>query len=344
MGEATHFVIIGNGMAGNQAASVLRSRDSGSRITIISAGPLLFYNRYDLPDVFRGRESWMDFLVHPPHYYERNRIVVRRRSEVVEVDATKQTLVLAHREEVSYDYLLVATGGESYVPEQLSEARHLMHFFNSFRAAMATRAALPGGGRAIMLGGDSIGLDLARTLIDSGHHVTLVTDEHTFWPHAVPLDQRPRYYEALEKMGIEVLNGAKPERIEQGAAGMPARRVHFDDGRELRGDIVMPFYGLVPNVDFMSTSGVDLERGILVNARLGSSVENIWAAGDVCQIWVPESNCYRFYYGYRNVRRMGDVAARNMAGDEVPFTSSMDDERLELDASGHIYSAFWEHD
>ncbi len=54
MDSAPHYVIIGNGMAGNAAAAKLRERDAGARVTIISAGALLFYNRYDLTKVFNG--------------------------------------------------------------------------------------------------------------------------------------------------------------------------------------------------------------------------------------------------------------------------------------------------
>ena len=70
MADIRHYVIIGNGMAGNAAAAELRERDPESRVTIVSAGALLFYNRYDLPAVFQGCESWVDLLVHPPEHYE----------------------------------------------------------------------------------------------------------------------------------------------------------------------------------------------------------------------------------------------------------------------------------
>jgi NADPH-dependent 2,4-dienoyl-CoA reductase/sulfur reductase-like enzyme len=58
-----HHVIIGNGVAGNRAAAVLRARDPDNRITIISLGGLLFYDRYQLPQVFQGKRDWRDYLV-----------------------------------------------------------------------------------------------------------------------------------------------------------------------------------------------------------------------------------------------------------------------------------------
>jgi NAD(P)H-nitrite reductase large subunit len=342
MSNVLHYVIIGNGMAGNQAASVLRERDPESRITIISAGSLLFYNRYDLPNIFRGCESWVELLVNPPEYYEKNRINVRRKCVVIDVNTQQHLIYLMHRETVGYDQLIVATGGESFIPEYLKDVRHLMHFFNRYRAAEEMRDALSPGGRVIMLGGDMIGLDLARALIDMGYQVTLVPDERTFWPHNIAKEDRPKYYAALEKMGIEIGPDTEIENIDKGTNGAAARRVVYVDGRELYGDVVMPFYGLMPNIDFMSSSGVSMERGILVDAQLKSSVDDVWVAGDVCQIWSPEFNDYRFYYGYKNVRLMGEIAARNITGDAIDFETAQD-EQLEINEHGHLYSPYWEH-
>ena len=87
---------------------------------------------------------------------------------------------------------------------------------------------------------------------------------------------RDEFYAALEKMGIEICAGGEVERIEEGEPGLAPRHVVFADGAELHGDVVMPFYGLVPNVDFMSGAGVDMERGILVDSHLKSSTDAIW--------------------------------------------------------------------
>lgn len=342
MADAIHNVIIGNGSAGNGAAVTLRERDPDCRITIITLGSLPFYNRYDLPRVFQGCYDWREILVHPLTYYDDNRITLRRNSRVTDVDARARTITFAHNEVMHYDRLLVCAGGRGYLPEELSDYHSLMHEFSSFEEAMRAWRALPEGGTAVMLGGDMIGLDLARTLVETGYSVILVANDYTFWPHRVIPDERDGYIKALEHMGIEVVSGARPVAIEEGGAGLPARRLMFEDGSDVHGDIVLPFYGLVPGVEFMLGSGVDIERGLLVSPSLRTTDESIWAAGDVCQIWSEEEKSYRFYYGWNNVRRMGEVAARNVSGGDEPF-ESIDDERLRIDKHGHIVSPFWEH-
>lgn len=340
-----HHVIIGSGIAGSQAALTLRQRDPESRISILTMASLLVYNRYDLPKVFQGRHDWREFLVHPPAFYDQHGIAVRRNSRVANVDAQRRMITLGHKEEIAYDTLLVASGGRAYLPEELAEFRPLMTGFGSFEQAMQAYRAVPEGGRVVMLGGDMIGLDLARTLVGCGYRVSVVAGEHTFWPHVLAEPERAEYLDALGRMGIDLVEAARVggiEGVEQGASGMPARRVWFKDGSDLHGDAVMPFFGLVPSLEFMLGSGVDIERGLLVNPELKTTDASIWAAGDVCQIWSAEDKRYRFYYGWKNVRAMGDVAARNMTGDSVAFVSKQD-EKLRI-ADGRIASPFWEYD
>ena len=343
MAAPAHHVIIGVGIAGSQAATTIRAHDPDCRITNITMGSLPYYNRYDLPRIFSGCREWRDLIVNPPAFYDEQRIVLRRNCRVENVDSKRQMILFAHNEEIHYDRLLVCSGGRPYLPEDLTDYKHLMNGFASFEAAMSVYELLPEGGRVVMLGGDMIGLDLARTLIETGYKVSLVVNDYTFWPHRVEADERGGYLACLERMGIEQVSGADIKSVEKGARGMPARRVLFDDGSELYGDVVMPFYGLVPSVEFMLGSGVDIERGLLVDPKLRTTDEHIWAAGDVCQIWSAEENAYRFFYGWNNVRAMGEVAAHNMTGDDEPFVGG-EDEDLCIDGQGHIDSPFWQHD
>ncbi len=343
--KTRHHVIVGSGVTGSQAAETLRECEPDARITILTLSSLLFYNRYDLPKVFRGHRDWREYLVYPATYYRDWKINVRRCSRVAGVDARRRVIALDHKEEVHFDTLLVASGGRGYIPEDLTDFRPLMHGFSSYTEAMVVANEVPKKGHVIMLGGDMIGLDLARTLLDTRHRVTLVAGPYTFWPHEVDDDERPALIAALEKMGIEVLEGADAGgivSIEQGAPGLSARRVLFRDGTELYGDVVMPFFGLSPSVEFMLGSGVDIERGLLVDPALRTTTEGIYAAGDVCQIWSDAERRYRFYYGWKNVRAMGDLAARNITGDDKPWAPAQD-EKLHISGDGKLQSPFWEY-
>lgn len=345
MSTVRHHVVIGSGVAGNQAAETLRNRDPESRVTMITTSRLPFFNRYDLPRVFRGERDWKKFIIFPAGYYRGNRITLRRATKVVGVDSVNHILTLEHKETVAFDTMLVASGAGAYLPEELSEFRPLLHGFGGFKDAIQVADALPAGGHAILLGGDTIGLDLARTLLDTGYRVTLVAGTHTFWPHEVSPEARPEFIAALERMGIAVIEASSRgciTGIEQGAKGLSPRRVIFKDGSEISGDVVMPFFGIAPSLDFMLGSGVDIERGLLVNPELRTTNDAIWAAGDVCQIWSDEVHHYTFHHGWKNVRAMGELAARNITGANEVWKPSQD-QALTLTPEGHIHSPYWEY-
>ena len=195
-----------------------------------------------------------------------------------------------------------------------------------------------------MLGGDILGIDVAHAMAATGRRVILVPSEQVFWPHKVDdAEDQAALFEALERAGIEVVRMARSSAIEAAANGGPPRRVTLADGREIAGDVVMPFYGLMPSLEFMVGSGVDIERGLLVNPELRTTDDRIWAAGDVCQIWSAEDNAYRFYYGWKNVKAMGELAARNMTGGKAPFQTFLE-ETLTVDEQGRLHSSFWDYD
>lgn len=342
MSAPLHNVIIGGGSAGYGAAMTLRARDASCRISMITMDSLPFYNRYDLPKVFRGSHDWRKLLAVPPAQYDALDIRLRRASRVVDVNGANRIVTLAHQETIPYDRLLVCTGGRSYLPENLNECAGLIHHFGSFEAAMRAAQALPDGGRVIMIGGDMIGIDLALTLLDTGHHVTLIANEQTFWPHVVAAKQRAALLAALAARGMTVIDANRPVGVVAGKRGKPARCVTLEDGSEIAGDVVMAFCGIVPSVEFMLGAGIDIERGILVDPHLHTTDEAIWAAGDVCQIWNDKAKSYNFYHGWGNVRVMGELAARNMSGADEVFDVNVAD-RINIDDQGNLRSTFWTH-
>ena len=136
--------------------------------------------------MFEGKRDWRAYLVYPPDYYEEKRITVRRKCRVTQVDPRRRVLMLAHREEVGYDTLLIASGGGGYLPPRLAEYAPLFHHFGTYRAALATADALPDGGtRRSCSAATSSGIDVAHAIAATGHRVILIASEQVFWPHKV---------------------------------------------------------------------------------------------------------------------------------------------------------------
>ncbi len=342
MSDRLHNIIIGSGSAGFGAATTLRQADADCRITMITMDGLPFYNRYDLPQVFRGQQDWRELLDVPPTYYDEMDIKLRRRSRVVDVDGANQLVTLAHQEDVAYDRLLVCAGGRGYLPENLTGYAGMMHGFGSFEAAMRLYKDLPKGGLAIMIGGDMIGIDLALTLLDTGYEVALIANAQTFWPHLVSDQERAGLFNALRAKGMTVCEDNRPVSVSRDDKLETPCCVTLEDGTEVNGNVVLPFCGLTSSVEFMLKADVDIERGLLVTPQLQTSNKTIWAAGDVCQIWNDQEKAYQFYHGWSHVRAMGELAARNMSGGDEIFDTGVED-RIWVDANGQLSSTFWTH-
>ena len=86
------------------------------------------------------------------------------------------------------------------------------------------------------------------------------------------------------------------------------------DRRPQTSDLVGAFFGLIPNVDFLVGSGLDIERGILVDEYLRTNLPDVWAAGDCAQVYNPAIRNYWVSIGWPNAQRLGEAAARNMLG------------------------------
>ena len=335
MAADQHHVIIGNGVAGNRAAAVLRERDPDNRITIISIGGLLFYDRYQLPQVFQGKRDWRDYLVHPPDYYEEQRITVRRKCRVTQVDPTPPRADagaprggrLRHAADRERRRRLSAADA------QPSTGRCSTTSAPTARA-LATAAALPEGGTAIMLGGDILG---PRRRPRDGRDrppgdPARRASRRSGRTRSTPEDRAP-LFEALERRrhrgggGRRRSSGSRPA-----ANGGPARRVVLADGRahrRRRGDAVLRSDALARVHGRLRRRHRARPAG---QPELRTTDPHIWAAGDVCQIWSAEDNAYRFYYGWKNVKAMGELAARNMTGGEEPFQTFVD-ETLTVDGA-----------
>jgi nitrite reductase (NADH) large subunit len=324
MAQAARYVIVGNGVAGNRAAEVLRERDPDARITIVTGGTFLFYRRDDLYRVLDGHDDWREYLVHPPSFYEERRIEVRRQSKVVSVESESRKIVLATGETVSYDTLLVATGGMRYTPQHLEDWAGELDFLDSYRQAIEARKMLPQGGKAIILGGDVKGLRLAQALAQIGFEVALIPYDRTFWPHKVAPDEGLRFLKAISGKGVAIISGVNiekdiiVERIERARRCKYAKRIHLSDGRTIEGDLILSYFGALPMVDFMFTAGVEIEHGIRVDSHLRTANAHIYAAGLAAQTKRLQPG-ETFFYRPATARRMGEIAAINMTGGKETF-------------------------
>ena len=312
---AEHYVIIGNGVAANRAADVLREGDPDGKVTLVSDEFVPFYYRHLLRDYVTGDLEESQLLVRPASYYPEHRIRLRLGQRVVKVDLDSRTLYLKHMEKLQYTRLLLCVGSKARIPEVHYQYRQHFTVLKTLTDARALRARFADLKHVLMVGGDLVSVRCAARFLKRGKRVTFLIDKDAFWPLECTPERRAELTAGLARRGAEVIDNDVMSGVEPLPGG--GYEVRTRGGLRVPCDLVGAFFGLVPDVDFLMGSGLDVERGILVDEHLRTNVEDVYAAGDCAQVYNPDLRNWWVSIGWGNAERLGEVAARNLLGSTV---------------------------
>ena len=307
-----HYVIIGNGVAANRAADVLRQGDSDGRITLISQEFFPFYYRYRLREYIAGTLNEADLIVRPVSYYKDQRIRLRLGQKVTRVDLEQQVIYLKHMEKVHYTHLLLCSGGKPRIPEIFLDFREYFTVMKTLADARNLKARLPGIQKLVIIGGDLVSVRMASAFTHMSIDVFFILHDDAFWPLELTRERRDSFVQMLRKKGVHVVDDQMLQRVEKNDA--KGLTVVTDHGEKIQCDLIGAFFGLTPDVDFLVGSGLDIDRGILVDEYLRSPIENVFAAGDCAQVYNPSIRNYWVSIGWKNARTLGEMAAHNVLG------------------------------
>jgi 3-phenylpropionate/trans-cinnamate dioxygenase ferredoxin reductase subunit len=330
------FVIVGAGMAGGKAVETLREEGFDGRVVVLGAEPERPYERPPLSkDYLRGEaERGGVYLQEDAGWYEQHDVALRTSTPVESLDAAGRAVVLAGGERVEYDALLLATGAEPKRPPIPGADLDGVHVLRTFADSDALRAVLDAGGRLVVVGAGWIGCEVTASARQRGMDVALVE------PQSVPLEGvlGPElgaiYRDVHSDQGVALHLGTGVDAIE--GAGR-AERVRTSDGTVLEADAVVLGVGVAPRTQ-LAEGVLDVDNGILVDASLRTSVEGVFAAGDVANHDHPLFGRLRVEH-WANALEQGPSAARAMLGqdavyDRVPYFFS-DQYDVGMEYAGH---------
>jgi NADPH-dependent 2,4-dienoyl-CoA reductase/sulfur reductase-like enzyme len=313
-----HHVILGNGVAGMEAALALRARDEGARITLVSAEHDHFFSRPALMYVLAGQTSLRDTEPHDRGLYERMRFErVSRR--VASLDAQGHALVFEDGSRLVYERLLVAVGSKGRPAPWPGAEGPGLHYFVTLGDLETLDREAKKGMRAAVLGGGLIGVEVAEVLHDRGLHVTFVIREGWYFPVALDRNEASLVAEHLRGHGIDVRLGAAVDAVVRREDGR-IRAVRLGGGGEVAADLVVSTIGVVPNTGFLAGSALSLAANgaIETDDALRTTAPDVWAAGDCANVtWVDGSR--RPEQLWYTARDQGRLAARSMLGDDVGY-------------------------
>jgi len=339
--KQTH-VIVGAGLAGAKVAGALRDEGFEGRIVLVGAESERPYERPPLSkDYLRGDSPREKARVHAEGFYADHEIELLTGTTVERLELDGRAVVLAHGGRISWDRLLLATGAEPRRLQVPGSELEGIHYLRELRDADAIAARLERGGRLVVVGGGWIAAEVAASARQKGLEVTIV--ERGELPLERVLGREVgRIYAGIHRANdVALVSGARLERFE-GETGV--ERVRLQDGRTLEADFVVVGVGVEPRTELAERAGIAVEDGIIASERLETSVEGVFAAGDVV-------NAHHPFYGRRlrvehwaNARNQPQTAARAMLGkptsyEQLPYFFS-DQYDVGMEYSGH--AARWD--
>jgi NAD(P)H-nitrite reductase large subunit len=309
-----HFVVIGNGPAGNEAALTLRENAKEARITLVSRETGGCYRPHLLPRFISGKFTEDDLHVFSPSSYKEMGIKFRSGQEVIAVNLERNEIVLDHREIIKYDGLIIALGGKPRIPEGLQVFKDLMLTLKTIDDAKIWSKKLEKAESVLMIGGDLTSLSFTRQLIDMDKKIYFAINENAFWPMRFSASLHDEVSESLVKKGVTVLDYSRIKSM----TVLPEGGIEMQTGKgTVTADVIGAFFGLVPDVSFLARSGLKLDRGILVDEYLNTGFDCVYATGDCAQIYHPEIRDYWISIGHDNAVALGKSAALNLIGEKI---------------------------
>jgi NAD(P)H-nitrite reductase large subunit len=317
-----NYVIIGNSVAAVGAIRGIRNFDQDGTITVISRERHTAYGRPLISYLLGGliTEQRMPYL--PEGFYEEHGVNLLLNAEVVGIDSGKKRIRLAAGDTVPYDRLLIATGGDPFIPpiEGLA-GKERIFTFTTWDDAAKLKGIAADISRAVVIGGGLIGLKAAEGLHLLEKQVTIVELADRILSAAF---DRPAGRIVAKKMkanGIEVLTEDTVVRIEGDGAAITG--VTLRSGDFIPCDTVIVAIGVRPAAGFLRGSPVEVNRGIVVDDRMETTVAGVFAAGDVAE-------ARDFFSGAKNPMPIwpdayiqGDIAGSAMAGGEKNYCGGL---------------------
>ncbi|MFF0153676.1 nitrite reductase large subunit NirB [Micromonospora sp. NPDC005203] len=283
------LVVVGNGMAGARTVEEILERGGGDQfaITMFGEEPYGNYNRILLSNVLSGVDDEAGIFLNDMSWYAENAITLHAGVRVTRIDRFARRIYADDGTETPYDKLIIATGSRAFVPpipglHRPGRGYHQGVF--AFRTIDDTRNMIRYAReheRAVVIGGGLLGLEAARGLQNHLAHVTLVHAAGHLMNAQLDAQAGAILRRSIERLGIEVILGAHTTEV---LGKHAVTGVKLKDGRTIACDVVVVAAGIRANAEMAATSGLPVERGIVVDDQMRVQDEvDIYSVGECAQ-------------------------------------------------------------
>ena len=309
------LVVIGNGMAPGRALENLFERAPDAyEVTIFNAEPRVNYDRIMLSPLLSGEKTFEQIVIHGDGWYVKHGVTLYKGVSITAIDRAARTVTSARGITVPYDKLIIATGS---LPIIIPVPGHMLAGVLTYRDlddVQAMLVAAKSHGSAVVIGGGLLGLEAAAGLKEQGMDVTVLHLAPTLLERQLDTTAGHLLQKAVEARGIRVITRANTKAI---LGEKKVEAVLLEDGTRLPADLVVMAVGIKPNAQLAKDAGLEVNRGIVVDASMHTSDPDIFAVGECAESHAQVFGLVAPLY------EMAGVLAAQLAGDtEARFTPS----------------------
>jgi NADPH-dependent 2,4-dienoyl-CoA reductase/sulfur reductase-like enzyme/nitrite reductase/ring-hydroxylating ferredoxin subunit len=311
-------VIIGGGAAGLAAADTLRREGYEGLLTVLSADEFAPYDRPNLSKEYlagKAPEEWMS--LRSPDYYTEHRIDLVLKSRVSSLNATEKQIQVEGGRTYTFGALLLAMGADPVKIPVSGASDSQLCYLRTFADAKAIIERATSATRVVVVGASFIGLEVAASLRERGIEVHVVAPDTQPLGRILGLEIGGLIRTLHEAHGVVFHLGETVVRVD-------GQKAILNGGAAVDADFIVLGVGVRPSLELAQQAGLKVDRGIVVNEYLETSVPGIFAAGDIARWPNPYSGELVRIEHWVVAERQGQVAARNILGrrerfDAVPF-------------------------
>jgi 3-phenylpropionate/trans-cinnamate dioxygenase ferredoxin reductase subunit len=313
------IVIAGGGLAAASLAVAYREEGGEELVTIVSSDDRPPYNRPPLSKGFlRGEiEDEQQTFVQPAEFYDDNVIDLWLGAEVAGIDAGSREVTLSDGQQIPYGTLVLATGARPRTLPVPGADRVGVHTYRTLADATAVRAEAAEAHKAVVAGGSFIGSEVAASLRMRGLDVTVVERGERLMPALSSEELSTQLADLYREHGVEL---ALEDSIEElHGHGKLLAGARLASGRDVEAYLAVVGVGVEPNVDLAEGVGAEIDNGIVVDERFRTSVEGIYAVGDVARFPDAVAGHRRRIEHWSNAHAQGAYLGRVLAGSRAPY-------------------------
>lgn len=326
-----NYLIVGAGIAGVTAAKEIRKHDKEGSILLLGNEKVRPYFRIQLTAILGDDAPEIPYL-DKEGWEEKLALDVKPGAEVVSVDFDAMTVTLADGEKIQGEKILLANGSHSSVPPFKNNELKGIFTLRNWDDLMTIQSYIKGfedTKHIAVIGGGLLGLEAANSLKKSGHVVAIINRSEYLLSKQLDRELGMMLNEEMKDLGFIVFT----EKSTKAFIGEDeVRGIEFDDGTAADFDMVLISAGVRPNTELFKDTGLEVNKGVIVDSHLMTNKANVWAAGDVAEV---EGRVMGIWPASR---AMGKVAGANMAGGDGTYENPKAHTKLDLDTI-QIFSA-----